>query len=77
MALHITLGLVELINVGFSVAWPEKEGTVASDDIRDCDKEEIRSQFVGWEDEVQQLIEVRSFRHGFWYVSNNGVHHSA
>ena len=54
---------MELLNVAIFRSWPEKEGTSASDIVHGCDKEEVRAHFIGWEDEVQQIIEVRSNTH--------------
>ena len=46
------------MNLAFARTWPERDGSTASDVIHACDKEEVRSEFIGWEEEVQQLIQV-------------------
>ena len=63
IAIPITHGPMELLNVAIFRSWPEKEGTSASDIVHGCDKEEVRAHFIGWEDEVQQIVEVRSNTH--------------
>ena len=49
----------QLINVVAFCSWPDKEGTVYEGKIvEERAQEELLKQYEGWEDEVQQLLQV-------------------
>ncbi|KAI5119670.1 hypothetical protein M0805_007760 [Coniferiporia weirii] len=47
-----------LINIAAVRSWPDKDGTIfEGNTVEPCSKEELIEQYVGWEEEVQQLLQ--------------------
>lgn len=62
------------INVAAFVSWPEKAGTTYEGKMVEETNEEVLMQhFAGWEDEVQQLLQVSVPRHFYAEVQSSNL----